>query len=94
MKKLSVLFVLFLLVPSVAHGWYDPERTTEQSFEQSGLYFKSHFLNTYGLLRFRDVAVGLIVYRLPRRPHRTENYPAIPQYAVHGSLLASGRSLV
>jgi len=52
--------LLLLLVPSVCYGQYNQERTTEQSFEQSGLYFKSHFLNTHGLLRFRDVAVGLI----------------------------------
>ena len=58
MKKYLVL--LLVLLPSLGHAQYWGERATERSFEQSGLYFKSHFLNTYGLVRFRDAVVGLI----------------------------------
>lgn len=57
MKK----FILLLcLLPCIAHGQYWGERVTEKSFEQSSLYFKSYFLNPYGLHRFGDAAVGLI----------------------------------
>ncbi|MCP4583495.1 MAG: hypothetical protein GY839_17945, partial [candidate division Zixibacteria bacterium] len=32
----------------------------EKSFEQSELYFKSHYLNPFGVGRFRDVVTGMI----------------------------------
>lgn len=57
MKK----FLIFLvLLPSVCWGQYWGERATEQSFESSALHFQSHFLNPYGLHRFRDVAPYLV----------------------------------
>jgi len=56
MKKLYLL----MLIPFIALAQYWGERTTEQSFEQSELYFTSHFLNTYGIYQFKDVAPGLI----------------------------------
>lgn len=37
---------------------YYGERTTEQNFEQSELYFKSHFLNTFGLHNFKRISAG------------------------------------
>jgi hypothetical protein len=56
MKKLFLL----TFIPFVLSAQYWGERTTEQSFEQSELYFTSHFLNTYGIYQFKDVAPGLI----------------------------------
>jgi hypothetical protein len=58
-----VLLLIFitainLMVPLSAQ--YNDETVTEKSFEQSDLYFQSHFLNTFGLRNFRDVSVGLI----------------------------------
>jgi len=51
---------LLMLIPFMLSAQYYGERTTEQSFENSELYFKSHFLNTYGIYQFKDVAPGLI----------------------------------
>jgi hypothetical protein len=51
---------LVLLIPSVSNAQYWGERSTERSFETSAFHFQSHFLNTYGLRHFRDVAPGLI----------------------------------
>lgn len=56
--KQFILLTLFL--PSFLFAQYWGERTTEQSFEQSELYFTSHFLNTFGVYRFKNVAPGLI----------------------------------
>jgi hypothetical protein len=56
MKKLYFI----LLIPFLISAQYYGERTTDQSFESSELYFKSHFLNTYGIYQFKDVAPGLI----------------------------------
>ena len=57
---MRVFFLIIVLLPSLLFAQYWGERTTEQSFEQSELYFKSHFLNTYGIYQFKDVAPGLI----------------------------------
>ena len=54
------LIVLILLLPVMTSAQYWGERTTEQSFEQSNLYFKNHYLNTFGVKYYKDVAVGLI----------------------------------
>ena len=61
MNRCLVSVLLFgLLISSASHSQYWGERATEQSFETSALHFQSHFLNTYGLRHFRDVAPGLI----------------------------------
>lgn len=52
------LFSLTLLFTICIFSQYYSERTTEQNFEQSELYFNSHFLNTYGLFNFKNIAVG------------------------------------
>ncbi|MEW6194947.1 MAG: hypothetical protein AB1521_07325 [Bacteroidota bacterium] len=57
MKKL--IFLLFVFHSFVIAQYYN-ERTTEQSFEQSDLYFNSHYLNTFGMKNFKAVSVGLI----------------------------------
>ncbi len=57
MKK---IFLLIVLLPLVSFAQYNQERTTEQSFENSDLFFKSHYLNTFGLYRFKQVSAGLI----------------------------------
>lgn len=58
MKRFAVVLII-LLAPAVSHAYYYGERATERNFERSALYFQSHYLNTYGLYRFQDVAVGL-----------------------------------
>ncbi len=57
MKKIILLVLLF---PLVSSAQYYGERSTEQSFEQSDMYFTSYFLNTFGLKNFKKVSVGLI----------------------------------
>ncbi len=57
MKKLFLMLVLF---PALTSAQYYGERTTEQSFESSSLYFNSSYLNTFGLENFKKVAVGLV----------------------------------
>ncbi len=58
MKRLLTL--ILLLLPASLSAQYFGERVTEKSFERSSLFFKSHFLNTFGLQRFQNAAVGLI----------------------------------
>lgn len=58
MKRIATVLII-LLAPVVSHAYYYGERATERNFERSALYFQSHYLNTYGLFRFQDVAVGL-----------------------------------
>jgi len=57
MKK---IILLFLVLPMISFSQYNMERSTEQSFEQSEMYFNSYFLNTFGLKNFKKVSVGLI----------------------------------
>ena len=57
---MRTLVLITLLIPSILFAQYWGERTTEQSFEESELYFQSHFLNTFGLKDFKQVAVGLV----------------------------------
>jgi len=52
-------FILFFLRSGLIAQYYN-ERANEKSFEQSDLFFKSHFLNPYGLFRFKDVSLGII----------------------------------
>jgi len=55
--KLKIIF-LILLFSIFVYPQYYGERSTEQNFEQSDMYFKSHFLNTYGLFNFKKIAAG------------------------------------
>lgn len=55
-KWIAILFFL----PGIIYGQYRGERALEKSFENSRLYFNSHYLNTFGLQRFKNVAVGLV----------------------------------
>jgi hypothetical protein len=57
MKKL--FFILLVLVPAVKAQYYG-ERTTEQNFEESSLYFQSNYLNPFGIESFKNVSPGLI----------------------------------
>ncbi|MFC1475268.1 hypothetical protein ACFLQG_01340 [Candidatus Zixiibacteriota bacterium] len=52
--------LILLILPSLCFAQYWGERVTDQSFESSSIYFKNNFLNTHGLYRFGDAAVGLI----------------------------------
>lgn len=51
---------LLLLAATGLHAQYASNRVTEQSFEPSDRYFTSHFLNTFALRGFEDLAVGLV----------------------------------
>jgi hypothetical protein len=53
---MRIFISLIFLLPSFLLAQYRGERTTEQSFEQSELYFASHFLNTFGIYRYKDIA--------------------------------------
>lgn len=57
MKK---MFLLLIMMPLLSFAQYYGERTTEQSFQNSEMYFKSHFLNTFALPGFKQVAPGFI----------------------------------
>jgi hypothetical protein len=57
MKK--AILIIFL-VPTILSAQYWGERTTEQSFEKSSLYFQNHFLNTFGIKYYKDIAPGII----------------------------------
>ena len=57
--KIKVLLLL-LFIPMTLSAQYYGERVTEKSFEQSNVFFKSNYLNTFGLFRFHNVAPGLI----------------------------------
>lgn len=52
--------IIFLIILSsvIIYPQYFGERSTEQNFEQSELYFKSHYLNTFGLFNFKKIAAG------------------------------------
>jgi hypothetical protein len=54
---MKIIF-LCLFFYTIIYPQYFGERTTEQNFEQSDLYFKSHFLNTFGLNNFKNIAPG------------------------------------
>ena len=51
---------MVFLLPSLLFAQYNSERSTEQNFERSGLFFKSYFLNTFGMKSFKDVSMGLL----------------------------------
>lgn len=55
--KIKVI-ILLLISSAIIYPQYFSERSTEQNFEQSDLYFKSHFLNTFGLFNFKKIAPG------------------------------------
>jgi len=57
MKKLFLTLILF---PAVISAQYYGERSTEQSFEKSDLFFTSHYLNTFGLENFKNISLGII----------------------------------
>ena len=58
MKKVIVVFVI--LGFNTVLPQYFQERSTEQNFEQSELYFSSHYLNPFGLSGFKEISAGLI----------------------------------
>jgi hypothetical protein len=63
LKRLSLIATIYFVItisPGQMNAQYWQERTTEQSFEQSDLFFNSHYLNTFGLQSFQKVALGLI----------------------------------
>ena len=57
---MSRLIIVLTYLPLILWAQYWGERVTEESFEQSELYFNSYYLNTFGLNRFREVSVGLV----------------------------------
>lgn len=57
MKKFITLILLF---SSLSLAQYNNERSTEQSFENSNMFFNSTFVNTFGINSFKDVFPGLL----------------------------------
>lgn len=55
----SILIVLLILGTSLS-AQYNRETVTEKSFENSDIFFNSHFLNPFGVESFKTVAIGLI----------------------------------
>ncbi len=55
-----LVIILILFIPIFCNAQYWGERATEKSYEHSELYFRSYYLNTFGLHRFRDIVVGMI----------------------------------
>jgi hypothetical protein len=55
-----LICIIGIVLISPLDAQYNDETVIEKSFEQSDLYFQSHFLNTFGLKNYRDVSVGLI----------------------------------
>lgn len=60
LKSFFILVVTILLLTAGSFAQYYNERANEKSFEQSDLFFKSYFLNPYGIFRFKDVSQGII----------------------------------
>lgn len=59
MKK-CILVAMLLLLPSILTAQYWNERTTEHNFEQSDMFFKSQYLNPFGMNHLKDISVGFI----------------------------------
>jgi len=57
MKRI-LLFII--LIPAALLAQYNNEVTTEESFEESEMYFKSNYLNPFGIINFDKVSPGLI----------------------------------
>jgi len=55
----SCMLLLVFFTSNVTAQYFD-DRVTEKSFENSQLFFNSHFLHPFGLLRFKNVAPGLV----------------------------------
>ncbi len=55
----KILLVIFVC-PIVMFAQYNNEVTTEESFEESEIYFQSHYLNPFGVVNFDKVSPGLI----------------------------------
>jgi len=61
MKARFCIVVLFFQPFLLAQ--YFGERNTEQNFEQSEIYYKSHLMNPYGLFSFKKIAGGYFNYQ-------------------------------
>lgn len=59
-RMLLLIFFMGLNHSNALLAQYNNETVTEKSFEQSDLFFQSHYLSTFGLKNFRDASVGLI----------------------------------
>jgi len=57
MKKILIILILSQIA---IFAQYNNEATTEESFEESNIYFQSHYLNPYAIQNFDKVTPGLI----------------------------------
>ena len=57
MRKYILIFIIFA---TTLFAQYNSERSTEQSFENSQIFFNSTYINTFGLSSFEDVIPGFI----------------------------------
>ncbi len=56
------LFLSLVLIPSLLFSQYFGERSTEQNFETSDYFFKSVYLNPFGLKNFKEITPILIYH--------------------------------
>ena len=75
MESVKKIIFIFFCTNSFLIAQYNSERTTEQSFEQSELYFTPHFLNPFGILNFKKVAPGLIINKFLNLEINPANIP-------------------
>ena len=54
------IILLVFLCPIMIFAQYNNEVTTEESFEESEMYFQSNYLNPFGIINFDKVSPGLI----------------------------------
>lgn len=59
LRRIMLIMLLLSTLAAAQYYGYGYETVTEKSFEESDLFFTSHFLNPFGLPRYRDVSVGL-----------------------------------
>ena len=58
--KTKFLMIILFLASQISFAQYYSERTTEHNFEFSDMFYKSHFLNPYGMKNIKQLSVGLI----------------------------------
>jgi len=59
-NRIYMVAILLLILGSSITAQYNQETVTEKSFENSDIFFNSHFLNPFGVESFKTVAIGLI----------------------------------
>lgn len=53
-------FIILILIPISLSAQYYNERTIEHNYEQSDMFFKSSYLNPFGIHHLKDISIGFI----------------------------------